>query len=98
VATIAGWTLSAGAAGVPVDQASNDQLRAAQKTFRVADDLYDAKRFEEALTADRASYDIVASPNSRLMIARSLRELGRLEQAYHELGNNRRRRRVREEG
>jgi hypothetical protein len=85
VAAIAVWTLGASAAGVPVDQASKEQWRAAQKTFLVADDLYDAKRFGEALTAYRASYEIVASPNSRLMIARCLRELGQLEQAYHEL-------------
>lgn len=85
VATIVGWTFVASAAGVPVDQASKEQWQAAQKTFRVADELYDGKRFEEALTAYRASYDIVASPNSRLMIARALRDLGRLEEAYREL-------------
>jgi hypothetical protein len=85
VAAVAVWALGASAAGVPVDQASKEQWRAAQKTFLVADDLYDAKRFSEALTAYRASYDIVASPNSRLMIARSLRELGQLEPAYYEL-------------
>lgn len=79
------WSTAAGAAGIPADQASKDQWKAAQKTFQVADELYDARRFEEALTAYRASYDIVASPNSRLMVARSLRELGRLEEAYYEL-------------
>ncbi len=73
------------AAGVPVAQAKKEQWTAAEKTFRVADDLYDAKRFDEALTAYRASYDIVASPNSRLMVARCLRELGRLAEAYEEL-------------
>jgi hypothetical protein len=78
-------SLGAAAAGAPVDRASREQLSAAQKTFAVADDLYDAKRFGEALTAYRASYDIVASPNSRLMIARCLRELGRIEEAYREL-------------
>jgi hypothetical protein len=84
-ATILSFALLASAAGVAVDQASKEQLRAAQKTFQVADDLYDGKRFGEALTAYRASYDIVASPNSRLMIARALRELGRLQEAYYEL-------------
>jgi hypothetical protein len=84
-ATMLCWALTGVAAGVAVDQASKDQLRAAQKTFQVADDLYDAKRFAEALTAYRASYDIVASPNSRLMIARCLRELGRIEEAYRAL-------------
>ena len=38
----------------------------------------------EALAAFRASHDVVKSPNTRLMIARSLRELGRLGEAYSE--------------
>src|SRR6185503_10233169 len=77
-------TALAFAGGIPVDQASNAQWKAAQKTFRVGDELYDGKRFSEALTAYRASYEIVASPNSRLMIARCMRELGRLSDAYTE--------------
>jgi len=72
-------------AGTPVDQATKEQLEAAQKTFGAADVLYDAKRYEEAITAFTASYEIVASPNSRLMIARSLRELGRYAEAWKEL-------------
>jgi hypothetical protein len=71
-------------AGATVNDATPDQLKAAQKTFEVANDLFDAGRYEEAITAFRASYDIVASPNSRLMVARSLRELGRLDEAYQE--------------
>ena len=74
----------ASAAGTPIDQASKAQLRAAQKTFEAASDLYDAGRFEEAITAFRASHDIVASPNSRLMIARALMELKRVDEAYEE--------------
>lgn len=73
------------AAGVPPGEASKEQLQAAQRTFEAADGLYDAKRYEEAITAFRASYDIVASPNSRLMIARSMREAGRLTEAWAEL-------------
>ena len=46
--------------------------------------LYDAKHYAEALTAFRASHDVVKSPNTRLMIARCLRELGRLGEAYAE--------------
>ncbi len=75
----------AAAAGVPVDKASKDQLKAAQRTFEAADVLFDAKRYGEAITAYRASYEIVASPNSRLMIGRSLVALGRLDEAYAEL-------------
>ncbi len=72
------------AAGTPVDLASKEQLEAAQKTYAVADDLFDAKRYKEAITAFRASHDIVASPNSRLMIARSYVELGRITEAWRE--------------
>ena len=72
-------------AGVPIQKASKDQLKAAQRTFEAADGLFDAKRYEQAITAYRASHEIVASPNSRLMIARSMQALGRLDEAYAEL-------------
>jgi hypothetical protein len=73
------------AAGVPIEKASKEQLKAAQRTFEAADGLFDAKRYEQAITTYRASYDIVASPNSRLQIARALEALGRLDEAYAEL-------------
>ncbi len=76
---------AAAAAGVPIEKASKEQLKAAQRTFEAADGLFDAKRYSEAITAYRASYEIVASPNSRLMIARSLAALGKLDDAYYEL-------------
>src|SRR5262245_1640542 len=72
------------AAGASVDTATREQSRAAQKTFEAGDLLYDDKRYAEALGAFRASYDVVASPNTRLMIARSLRELNRLGEAIAE--------------
>lgn len=68
-----------------VQLAPEDTKKGAQTTFRAANDLFDAGRYEEALTAFRASYEIVHSPNSHLMIARALRELGRLVEAYEEL-------------
>jgi hypothetical protein len=74
--------LSAFGAGVEVEQATKDQLAAAQTTFQAANKLFDAGRFEEAITAFRASYDIVRSPNSVLMVARCQRELGRLGEAF----------------
>jgi hypothetical protein len=67
-----------------VHDATPAALKAAQKSFESANAAYDARRFDEALKTFRASYDIVASPNSRLMIARSLRELGRVDEAYQE--------------
>lgn len=75
----------ASAAGIPIEKAGKEQLKAAQRTFEAADGLFDAKRYKEAITAYRASYEIVASPNSRLMIARSLVALGQLDDAYYEL-------------
>ena len=68
-----------------VDAASAAQKRAAQKMFEAADGLYESGRYAEAAKAFRASHGIVASPNSRLMLARSLRELGKLGEAYDEL-------------
>lgn len=69
-------------AGVEVERATKEQLTAAQTTFQAANKLFDAGRFEEAITAFRASYDIVRSPNSVLMVARCQRELGRLGEAF----------------
>jgi hypothetical protein len=70
-------------AGKPQESAK-DERAGARKTFEVGNKLYDSRHYEEALAAFRASYQIVASPNSRLMIARSLRELGRNAEAYRE--------------
>jgi len=61
-----------------------DEKAGAQKTFEAGTKLYDAHRYKEALTALRASYEILRSPNSRLMIARCLRELGKNREAYLE--------------
>lgn len=76
--------LDAAAQGTPADSDNSEQRRAAQKTFEAGDDLYEHGRYEEAITAFRASQTLFASPNSRLMIARCLRELGRAAEAYAE--------------
>jgi hypothetical protein len=72
------------AAAVPFEEANNHQKLAAQKTFEAADGLYRAGRFDEALTAFRASHEIVASANTRLMFARCLLALDRLLEARAE--------------
>ncbi len=77
-------TSAAWADGVAVDAATNEQLQQAQTAFQAADELFDVQQYAEALEKYRASYGVVASPNSRLMIARCLRELGRLDEAYAE--------------
>jgi hypothetical protein len=61
-----------------------DEKEGAQKTFEAASKLYDTKHYEQALTAFRASYQILTSPNSHLMVARCLRELNRNVEAYRE--------------
>lgn len=69
---------------VSVANATQERRSAAQKTFEAGDGLYEGGSFEEALTAFRASYELVQSANTRLMMARCLRELGRVDEAFHE--------------
>ena len=72
------------ARGASVLDATSDQVADAQSAFQAADERFDVQDYEGALAKFRESYAIVASPNSRLMIARCLRELGRLDEAYVE--------------
>jgi hypothetical protein len=57
----------------------------AQQRYDRGLELYDQKKWEPALAEFRASYELLASPNSRLFIARCLRALGRLDEAAIEL-------------
>lgn len=78
-------TAAPAAAGGPgVDAAARDKKAGAQQTFDAGSHLYDSKRYQEALTAFRASHDISASPNSRLMAARCLRAMDHNAEAYRE--------------
>jgi hypothetical protein len=74
------------AAGVPPPQATQTQRDQAQAHFQKGRELLDKKQFAEALAEFRASYDVVASPNSHLEYARCLRETGKPVEAYVELG------------
>ena len=75
---------TAQAAGVTVEQATAAQKKDAQTAFQKAMTDYEAKRFDKALEGFKASYDIVASPNSHYMIARTLRDLNKLNDAAAE--------------
>jgi hypothetical protein len=75
----------ANATGVSVETASKSQLKEAKEPFVAGMAAMEAQKFEEAAKNFQASYDIVASPNSRLMLARALVQLGRLAEAYREL-------------
>jgi len=70
--------------GAAVDAATDEQKQGATEAFLAAKEHFDAGRFEDALTGFRASFEIVASPNSTLMAARSLAGLGRNVEAYRE--------------
>ena len=72
--------------GVLPAQASPVQREQAQARFLRGKDQLGKRRYDEALSEFRASHDIVASPNTRLEIARCLLSMGKLVEAYAELG------------
>jgi hypothetical protein len=72
------------AGGIPVTQATDEQREQAQVLFKAAVKKSAAKNFEGALADLRASFDLVASPNTKLRISRDLGELGRWADAYRE--------------
>ncbi len=76
----------AGAVGVAPGNATPVQREQAQSKFAKGKELFGQKKWDEALTEFRGSLDIVASPNARLYVARSLREKGDFVAAYVEFG------------
>lgn len=70
------------AAGAPITSASAAQKKTASQHFVAGMKASQAGDPTQALSEFQASYDAVASPNSHLMIARTLATLGRLGQAY----------------
>jgi hypothetical protein len=67
----------------PSDQTGETRAEA-QRAFTQAQQLYDAGKTEAALEAFRSSHAAFPSPNSRLYVARCLRDLGRNAEAYVE--------------
>ncbi len=74
------------AAGVDPAQATPVQREQAQALFAKGKKAYDENRLPEALESFKGSIEIVQSPNARLYVARTLREMGRLVEAYAEFG------------
>ncbi len=58
---------------------------AAKARFSAAQELYDQREFAAALPAFREVHRALGSPNAHLYLARCLRELGQLPEAYEEL-------------
>jgi hypothetical protein len=84
--TLGGSLLGADAraAGVPIEQATEQQKAQAKEVFTKAKEAFAAKKYEEALKGFRAANDIVSSPNVRIMTAQALDALGRSDEAYNE--------------
>lgn len=72
------------AAGVNVTTATPSELNDAKGPYTDGVKAMSAGRFQEAYDKFKQSYDIVASPNSRLMLGRALVKLNRLTDAYQE--------------
>ncbi len=79
-----GFVRPAFAQGASLSSATDEQKAAAGKAFEAGIKKAKAKKHEDALQAFRDSYAAVASPNSHLMVARELVELGKLEEAFAE--------------
>lgn len=73
----------AGGGVSPITASAQDRKRA-QAKYEEGTRLYEAHRYADAQKAFQESYDIVASPNSHLMMARSMREQNQIVSAYEE--------------
>ncbi len=72
------------AAGIPVTQATEDQRKQAQVLFKSAVEKSKKKDHQGAIADLRSSFDLVASPNTKLRISQELSELGQWADAYRE--------------
>ena len=70
------------ASGPEVIEATEEQRAAASAAFKEARAAFTERRFVDALAKFKQSHNIVRSPNTELMIAHTLRELGRLAEAH----------------
>jgi hypothetical protein len=86
VAFVVASSSPAWADGVMPGVATPVQREQAQARFARGKELLDKKQYDAALVEFRASHEIVASPNTRLELARCLRAMGRMVAAYAELG------------
>jgi len=73
------------AAAEPAKPPATDAREAASAAYKEGRQAFEAGEFNRALEAFRQSYGLVQSPNSHLMIAKSLHELGEHVEAYKEM-------------
>jgi hypothetical protein len=76
---------SVSATGATIDAATPEQQTAASDKYRAGMQLFQEEKFADALEAFKVSYDSVASPNSHLMIVRTLAKMGKPAAAYAEI-------------
>ena len=82
VLAVACFPAAAAGQTVGVEQASEEQTRTAADAFKKGNQLFDEAQYADAEAAFRDSLAIVASPSSRLMLARALEREGKLTEAY----------------
>jgi hypothetical protein len=80
------WVTCVSTVSASPREVSSKTKEVAQKVYLQGVDHYRAGRMVDALAAFRASYELVPSPNSHLMLARALRDRGELVEAYSEYG------------
>lgn len=79
------FPFDAGADGVSVNSANEKQLEQGKELYAKGVEALEAGKNEDAAKRFRESFELVASPNSRLMLARALIKLERFDDAYREL-------------
>jgi hypothetical protein len=68
--------------GAPVDKANWKQKKTARTFYRAGMKAFSADEYDQAMTAFVASYGAVASPNSHLMVVRTMYAKGEIMAAY----------------
>lgn len=81
-AALVGHAGVASARGASVDEATSEQSTEASDKYRAGTEAFETGKLGEALALFEKSYDVVASPNSHLMIARTLSKMNRYAEAY----------------